>query len=232
MRRAWALSGLASKEPQTLLPALLIHTSMPPETAAFASSRVWAGSVTWVGTATARPPSASQSRAACSSKALHRAARTTLAPRRAKARAVASPARLRQAGTRVEQDTPVPYRGHWDGRRSSSPATRPAGVAQSTIPAGRTLGFLEAQLAHCEPRSAAGGSARCWWTVCHSWRSRHSSCGEPALGCSRRQGRWLLVSEKARCPSSPTAATCPSGSPRGAPRWWSRPGASPDFTHW
>jgi hypothetical protein len=61
------------------------------DTAASANSRTWAGSVTSVGTASARAPSASQSRAACSSRWRRLAARTTLAPRVAKALAVASP---------------------------------------------------------------------------------------------------------------------------------------------
>src|SRR5829696_3165785 len=84
---------MSSKGPHMLVPALLTHTSIPPkvEAAVLASSRVWAGSVTSVGTASARTPSASQSRAACSSSSRCRAARTTLAPRRAKAWAVASP---------------------------------------------------------------------------------------------------------------------------------------------
>src|SRR5215216_5126234 len=93
MSRAWDSSGMSSKGPHMLVPALLTHTSIPlkAHAALLASSRVWAGSVTSVGTASARPPSASQSRAACSSSSRRLAARTTLAPRRAKAWAVASP---------------------------------------------------------------------------------------------------------------------------------------------
>src|SRR5215217_5274552 len=94
MRRNWDSSGISSKDPHMLVPALLTHTSIPPkaEAAAPASWRTWAGSVTSVGTGSARrPPSASQSCVASSSSSRRRAARTTLAPRRAKAWAVASP---------------------------------------------------------------------------------------------------------------------------------------------
>src|SRR5215204_5587023 len=92
-RRDWDSSGTSSKRPHMLVPALLTHTSIPPkaEIAASVRSRTRSGSVTSVGTASARPPSSSQSRAACSSSSRRRAARTTLAPRLAKALAVASP---------------------------------------------------------------------------------------------------------------------------------------------
>jgi hypothetical protein len=79
---------------------------------------------------------------------------------------------------------------------------------------GRTPGFLEAQLAWFELRSASGGSARYCWVSFLAFRSQRSSCGEPATQCSRspKQGTRLLVSQTAPCPSLPTAATYPTSS--------------------
>src|SRR5215203_1952367 len=92
-RRDWDSSGTSSKRPHMLVPALLTHTSIPPkaDTAASANSRTWSGSVTSVGTASARAPSSSHPCTARSSSSRRLAASTTLAPRAAKARAVASP---------------------------------------------------------------------------------------------------------------------------------------------
>jgi hypothetical protein len=93
MRRAWDSSGMDSNGPQRLIPALLIQRSIRPKVAAapWASSRIPSASATSVGMANARPSSASHSCAAHSSGAWRRTASTRLAPRRAKASAVANP---------------------------------------------------------------------------------------------------------------------------------------------
>ena len=204
--RAWASSGITSNGSHRLMPALLTQTSMPKVSAAVrARSRTAAGSVTSVGTVSAHPPNAEQSRATSSRSPCRRAASTTSAPRRAKARAAASPMPPDAPVTTVapRRLVAVPLRPV-DYRASRPPLVaghhrtallRPAAGAAAV----RRTGPPRACSAH--PGGRASASPRAARRRCSaSCASRRPGFGHVLGRVDRRGGAGLVVAEVGRVP--------------------------------